>query len=277
VEFADRLAFKLRADTLAESVTASLGAPGTGAKINKDAMRRLLETLPFTLRTEREMELYVWEKAPGGVEVLVLDNELPLFATEVEDVLLRRAPTLKEMLSIRNAVKILSDSDVVRMRRRDTVAEIRKRCLAELDLSFDETDVRELGARLVDALLGKDHARARETAALFALLLDLRPLPAAFAVPGATAWARALPETGKTRPFAGILLCAREGRALLWKEGPADLADEGVRKQLSAALAGERDGGADAATGEKAAEPLVRAVVAAHGLGQGRRAALAKD
>ena len=54
----------------------------------------------------------------------------------VADVGMRKSPTIREMVSIRNAMKILSDADVVASKKEASVRTIQEECLSALDLSF---------------------------------------------------------------------------------------------------------------------------------------------
>ena len=111
MSFKENLLKKIQIDRLADRVSASLKPREDGVvKVDKSAMQQLLEMASYRHLHERDLDLYI---SPDTTRILVLDNELARYATSVEDVALRKSPTLKEMLSIRNAIKILNDSDVV--------------------------------------------------------------------------------------------------------------------------------------------------------------------
>ena len=79
--------------------------------------RSLLEMSPYRYQKERDLDLFI-EKIDGQPDnILVLDNELPIYRTTVEDVVIRKSPYTKEMLRIGNIIKILRDSDVKISRR----------------------------------------------------------------------------------------------------------------------------------------------------------------
>ena len=112
MSFKDELLKKLRINQLSRKVLVSIGSTESGLKIDKDAMRSLLEMGPYQYQKERDLDLYIQKGDGERSRILVLDNELPIYETTVEDVLIRKSPYTKEMLSIRNIFKILNDSDV---------------------------------------------------------------------------------------------------------------------------------------------------------------------
>jgi hypothetical protein len=142
-------------------------------------MRRLLGLSPFGLEKRRDLELFFRELKAGVGEILVLDNELPLYQnTTLEDVTLRRSPELKEMISIRNAIKILNDSDILLHKGRESVTYVKDRALELLDLRYDRKDMEEMADDGIRALAGSDSAGVDETLELFVEVLGYEPLPA---------------------------------------------------------------------------------------------------
>ncbi len=139
--FKENLLKKIEVEALASKIMGSIGAPDSGSKIDRQAVRQILEMTQFRPRKERDLELFVRLTSAGKSQVLVLDNELALYQTTVDDVVLRKSPTLKEMISIRNAIKILNDKDVVLSKRRETVTTIMAELIESLDLSFSSEDI----------------------------------------------------------------------------------------------------------------------------------------
>lgn len=179
MSFKENLKNKLLIAKLSALVSRSTGSPGTGRKVDKQAMRRLLELSPFVLEKHRDLELYARQLDEGPTQILVLDNELPLYAnTSVEDVTLRRSPELKEMISIRNIIKILNDSDILLHKGRESVDYVRDRALELLDLRYDRKDIEDMANDGMRALAAEDPARVEETLGLFVELLGYKPLPA---------------------------------------------------------------------------------------------------
>jgi hypothetical protein len=77
---------KIRADRMAEQVRNSIGPPGSGQRADLETMRSLLELGPFDYRRERDLDLYMLDSAGAMPMILVLDNELKIYRTTVEDV-----------------------------------------------------------------------------------------------------------------------------------------------------------------------------------------------
>ncbi len=176
----ENLLKKIKIDKMSQKVLATIGSPGSERKVDKGTMRRLLEIGSYEFRKERDLELYISELDSGRERILVLDNELAVYNTTVEDVALRKSPTIKEMISIRNIIKILNDSDVVVSKREESVKTIQKECLDRIDLSFAESDIEEI---VKDGIASLERGYAEgviETLDLFAELLEYSPPPKAF-------------------------------------------------------------------------------------------------
>lgn len=183
MSFKENLLKKIKVDNLAHKVIISIGPPDSGQKIDKDAMRSLLEMSAYSYQKERDLDLYV-EKADeeGQNKILVLDNELPIYKTTMEDVVMRKSPYIKEMANIRNIIKILKDSDVKVSRKEESVKAVQKECIDPLDLSFDESDIEAI-AKDGEASLDNDYADGIiESLTLFAELLGYKKPPKTFTI-----------------------------------------------------------------------------------------------
>jgi hypothetical protein len=178
--FKENLLKKIQIDTLAKDVIASMGAPGSGQRTDREMMVRLLETGPFRSVKERDLDLCILEGDETGGKILVLDNDLAIFHTSVADIALRKSPYIKEMVSIRNIKKILNDTDVVETKKEASVKTIQERCVDTLDLSFTASDIDELVKDGVAAFESGDENGVRQTLTLFADLLDYGAAPRPF-------------------------------------------------------------------------------------------------
>lgn len=179
MSFKENLRKKILIDRLLKTVSPSIGTPGRSRKVDKATMRQLLSLSPFVLEKRRDLELYFRQLEPGKGEVLVLDNELPLYGkTTLDDVTLRKSPELKEMISIRNIIKILSDSDVLMCKGRDALLYVHDRALDLLDLSFEEKDIEEMVNDGLEALAKGDPEAVTETLDLFVEVLGYESVPA---------------------------------------------------------------------------------------------------
>lgn len=177
MSFKENLLKKIEIDQLAENVRLSLKSQNNGSRVDKTSMQRLLEIASYRYERQRDLDLYVMENPAGAMRILVLDNELAIYATAVEDVVLRKSPTIKEMINIRNAIKILNDSNVVVCKKADSVAAVQKECIDTLDLSLNRPDLEAIAADGRIALEIGDSEGVRECLSLFRELLDFSPPP----------------------------------------------------------------------------------------------------
>lgn len=182
MSFKENLLKKIRINKLAARVLSSIGSAESGLKIDKPAMRSLLEMAPYHYQKERDLDLYI-QKGNGELSrILVLDNELPIYETTVEDVLIRKSPYTKEMLSIKNIVKILKDSDVKLSRKEASLESVQNQCIDALDLSWKPADIEAISREGVEALKNDYADGIVESLALLAELLDYRPPPGIFKI-----------------------------------------------------------------------------------------------
>jgi hypothetical protein len=180
MSFKETLLTKINIDRLAAKVIESIGPAESGSKADKNAMRSLLEMSPYQHHKVRDLDLYVEGLDQAQQKIFVLDNELPIYQTTIEDVAMRKSPLIKEMVKIRNIIKILKDSDVKLSRKDASVQAIQKACIDRLDLSFTASDIDEIAAD-GRASLERDYADGViECLELFGELLDYRPAPKAF-------------------------------------------------------------------------------------------------
>ena len=173
--FKENLLKKIQIDSLAEKVISSWGAPGSGKRIDKDAMRELLEMSHYAFQKRRDLDLYVTPGEGDKQKILVLDNELPIYMTTVEDVVIRKSPYVKEMVSIRNVIKILKDSDVKISIKDESVKTVQKECIHNLDLSYDTTDIEDIAKNGASSLENKYSEGVSESLMLLAELLGYQP------------------------------------------------------------------------------------------------------
>lgn len=171
MRFKENLIKKITIEKLARVATRSL-APRDGISgIDAGTMKQLLGFSLYEYRRERDLELYILPADSALKHILVLDNGLPLYHTTVEDVLIRKSPTIKEMLNIKNAIRILNDSDVLISKKEDSIKNIRQACIERLDLSYSESDIESLAKESAVALAIEDVKGVQENLSLFAELL----------------------------------------------------------------------------------------------------------
>ena len=179
----ENLLKKIQINKLSRKVLQTIAPAESGLKIDKDAMRNLLDIGPYEYRKERDLDLFIEQPDDGQSVILVLDNELPIYKTTVEDVLIRKSPYTKEMLNIRNIIKILKDSDVKISRKEASVEIVQKKCLERLDLTYKESDITAMAKEGSDSLENGYTDGVMESLTLFSELLGYQPPPRAFRVP----------------------------------------------------------------------------------------------
>jgi len=206
MSFKENLLKKIRIDKMAEKVLNSIGPPDSGRKVDTETMRKMLEMSAYQTRKERDLELYMQDNADGIKKILVLDNELPVYNTTVDDVVLRKSPTLKEMLSIRNALKILNDADVIVCKKGDSVNFFRNEGIALLDLAFKVSDLHEIEKDGVASLERGYTDGVAETLDLFSELLNYTPLPKDFMISNHIVIGPSIKEPGRETLFGPVII-----------------------------------------------------------------------
>jgi hypothetical protein len=182
--FKENLLKKIHIDQITRTVAKSLeGNAENIVRLDKSAMRQLLGESTFQPEKIRDLELFVQTNTGDKPDILVLDNDLPIYHTDVEDVALRKSPTIKEMISIRNAIKILNDKDVVVSKKLVSLSRIQKECTAALDLSFDRNNMEDLERDGRASLENKYADGVKEALLLYAEILGLQTVPKGLRIP----------------------------------------------------------------------------------------------
>lgn len=134
----------IRIDKLTKRIASTMREIPGERKLNKDAMQELLNLTDFEQVKARDLTLYVRPLKDEIKEVLVFDNELPIYHSSTADVAMRKTPHWKEMFSIRNIIKILNDKDVIFSKGRESLNRVCANALAQLDLSYTRDDLDRL-------------------------------------------------------------------------------------------------------------------------------------
>ena len=182
MSFKENLLKKIKIDKMSKIVLNSMGSPDSGKKLDKETMRELLEMASYKFRKERDLDLYLKEVDNDIEKILVLDNDLAIYKTTPEDVGMRKSPIVKEMLSIRNAIKILNDKDVVVSKKEESLRTVQNELIEMIDLSFNKSDIEEIEKDGLDALEKWDADGVMECLSLFAELLGYRSPPKAMKI-----------------------------------------------------------------------------------------------
>jgi len=228
--FKDNLIRKIEIKALSLKVTNSIGGWDSGKKIDRKAMGKLLAMTNFTAQRVRDLDLYVRLGDTEKQDVLVLDNELAFYRTTVEDVVLRKSPTIKEMISIRNAIKILNDKDVVLTRRSDTVERIRNELIDALDLSYTADDVAAIVGDGVSSLQKEYGDGVSECLMLLAEMLGYQKAPRALALKHYVIWGALDQPGGAKIIFGPTVIYSYIHNTLKWINRQVDISDKGQIK-----------------------------------------------
>jgi hypothetical protein len=215
MSFADNLLKKIEINSLADRILATIGPVGSLIKVDKDTMGRLLEAARYERLEKRELVLYCKKGVDAADRILVLDNDLSIYQTTLDDVLLRKNPTVKEMVSIRNAIKILNDKDVVVSKKEQSVRQIEKEAISLLDLSFTRRDIDDMEVRGQKALQQKDAEEIALCIDLFAELLGYQKAPAWLRLGGYTVRGGAAFRKNQVVSFGPVLIYIPQGNQLL--------------------------------------------------------------
>ena len=193
---------KIHIKGLADRVLRSINPTDSGKRIDIDAMRQLLEMGDHTRQKERDLILYLL----NGGHLMVLDNELKVYNCPAQEIGLRKSPTVKEMISIRNAIKILNDKDVVISRKGETVERIQRDMINDLDISYGESDIASMVDDGIDAYKNHYTDGVVEILTLFAELLEFQTAPKAFRMPHYHIWGRTTASTSSGRLFGPAII-----------------------------------------------------------------------
>ncbi|WP_144683700.1 hypothetical protein [Desulfobotulus alkaliphilus] len=180
--FRESLLKKIALDKLVLRIKKSLSPDAE--KLDKESLRLLMAESSYLPRTVRDMDVYIWEEAGALPDIVVADRGLGRYRSSLEDVAMRKSPTIKEMISFTNARKILSDADVLVSSKADTLDHLHSHCLERLDLSFTLKDIEAIADEGALALEIRDEEGVKTALMLFAELLGLSSGPAAWREPG---------------------------------------------------------------------------------------------
>ncbi|UCG11158.1 MAG: hypothetical protein JSU72_11405 [Deltaproteobacteria bacterium] len=176
MSFKENLKKKIYLDELLQQLTSTMRDLPGQRRLDKELMRRLLDMTDFAQMKVRDLQLYVRPLKSELMEVLVFDNEVPIYHTTISDVALRKSPEWKEMFSIKNIKRILNDKDVVVSKGKESIKRIYASALELLDLIFTQEDLGLLVADARRGLAQKAVSQIQESLDLFFELLGFQPV-----------------------------------------------------------------------------------------------------
>jgi hypothetical protein len=246
--YKDNLLKKIEIDRLSLSIAKSIGPVDSGKRIDKTVMKQLIAYFPWTRKEARDLELYLETDQPAAkTKILVLDNDLPIYQTTLQDVVLRKSPTVKEMLSIRNAVKILNDKDVLLSKKEASLKTIRDICVGELDLQFSAADIDSMAGEGTASLENGYGEGVCENLMLLAELLGFVPAPAAFALKHHESYGKLQQRPDGASTFGPLVIYSRVLNTLTYLDTVLGSRDKERFARLAAVASGEAEAAASGA------------------------------
>ena len=232
---------KLTLDRMRVRVLSTLGPVGGGGKIDKKAMRALFSAAGYRCERLRGLELYLPEGTGDSErqQLFVLDNDIPMYDSTVADVVMRKEPTLKEMISIKNALRILNDSDVVVSRKEKSVDVVYAQGVDRLDLTYTPEEIKQLEYEGRGAVEWKDSETVIEVLSLFGELLGFVPEPLALGVEHVHIRGRLSCPMGEGEVFGPAVIYDRRDDTLRWLADAVALANKGAVDRFLARAGGD--------------------------------------
>ena len=176
MSFKENLKAKINLDALLRKLTSTIRETPGQRRLDKGRTQELLEMTHLEPKKVRDLDLYVRPLEGERMEILVFDNELPIYHTTVADVALRKSPVWKEIFSIKNVKKVMDDKDVIVSKGKESLNRLYHDALARLDLSYTGDDLALLVEDARRGLEQKSLEQIQESFDLFFSLLHFQPV-----------------------------------------------------------------------------------------------------
>jgi hypothetical protein len=219
MSFKENLKAKIKLDRLLQKLVATIREPPGKRWLDKVLTQELLEMTDLEYKKVRDLHLYIRPLEGAIMEVVVFDNELPIYHTTVDDVALRKSPYWQQIFSIRNIKKIMNDQDVMISKGKESLKRLHANAMALLDLSYTGDDLTRL---LEDARRGleqKSIAEIQESLDLFFTVLDFQAVSLGMLEQELQLFARPKPNGGAVPAFEHLVLFNEENLSLGLKKG----------------------------------------------------------
>ena len=202
----ENLQKKIKIQRLTDTIDSTMRETAEKKHVNKDAVRELLEMTDFEKTRARDLILYVRPVSGDTKEVLVLDNELPIYRSTVADVAMRKTPHWKEMFSIKNIQKVLNDKDVIVSKGKESLIRVKDSALALLDLSYSREDLERLSRDARISLNKNSLSGIQESFDLFFQLLDFQSITSEILEPHVKLFAGVTETAGEARLYQDVII-----------------------------------------------------------------------
>jgi hypothetical protein len=215
----ENLKVKIKLDKLLQRLLSTMREPPGKRWLDKGLTQELIDMTDFEHKKVKDLHLYLRPLDGEIMEVVVLDNELPLYHTTVADVALRKSPYWQQMFSIRNIKKIMNDQDVLISKGKESLKRLHANALALLDLTYTRDDLALLLEDARRALEQKSIAQIQESFDLFFGLLDFQPVSLEELKRDLQIFARPKPNGAAVPTFEHLILFDQKNLALSLKKG----------------------------------------------------------
>ncbi len=219
MSFKENLRAKINLDRLLQKLVSTIREPPGKRWLDKVLTQELLDMTDLEHKKFRDLHLYIRPLEGEIMEVLVFDNELPIYHTSVADVALRKSPRWQEMFSIRNIKKIMNHHDVLVSKGKGSLKRIHTNALALLDLTYTRDDLAMLVEDARRGLEQKSIAQVHESFDLFFELLDFQPVSLGGLEPDLQIFARPKLNGAAVPAFEHLILFDKETLSLGLKKG----------------------------------------------------------
>jgi hypothetical protein len=219
MSFKENLKAKITLDALLRKLTSTIRETPGQRRLDKGRAQELLEMTDLEPKKVRDLDLYVRPLEGETMEVLVFDNELPIYHTTVADVALRKSPVWKEIFSIRNIKKVMDDKDVIVSKGKESLNRLYDDALARLDLSYTGDDLALLVEDARRGLEQKSLEQIQESFDLFFTLLHFQPVSLGILQDDIEVFARPKANGGVTKTFEYPIFFNDESFLLGLKKG----------------------------------------------------------
>jgi hypothetical protein len=219
MSFKENLHVKIKLDRLHQRLVTTAREPPGRRWLDKELAKELLAMTDFEHKKVRDLHLYIRPLEGEIMEVAVLDNELPVYHTTVDDVTMRKSPYWQQMFSIRNVRKIMNDHDVIASKGKESLKRLHASALALLNLTYTRDDLTLL---LEDARRGLEQEsieQIQESLDLFVNLLDFQLLSIEVLESRFQSFARPKVNGGVVPAFEHLVLFDEENLSLGLKKG----------------------------------------------------------
>jgi hypothetical protein len=219
MSFKENLKAKINLDRLFRKLISTIKEPPGKWWLDKVLTQELLDMTDLEHKKFRDLHLYIRPLEGENMEVLVFDNELPIYHTSVADVALRKSPRWQEMFSIRNIKKIMNHHDVLVSKGKESLKRLHANAMELLDLTYTRDDLTLLLEDARGGLERKSIGQIQESLDLFVDLLDFEPVSLGGQEQDLQIFARPKLNSGAVPAFEHLILFDEENLSLGLKKG----------------------------------------------------------